>query len=305
MAEIFKPTLDFNDDEALLNYIKENPVEKIHEPVPEDSTFSISDFKSRRAEDLEDVYEWTLGNSEFSKAVTKNLEDLAYDQVIDRLREDANTLYSGFLTANDLEKAPQEIKDSYGRILQDWENTNPEGFENVSAFYNNARHIFGDPLNQALLALGLPTGGKSLAVGAGVKTLLAQKAAQAIASNSTKANVVRAGLSGGTWSGVGDSSSQSVNLAADIQKDYDLAQTGISTGLGVALGAGAGFGLDIGARKLENVLRSRLADKEIAKAVDEVDVDNHLRNETGVPSVQTDAISKEDAQKLILHLQMK
>ena len=134
MAEIFKPTLDFNDDEALLNYIKENPVEKIHEPVPEDSTFSISDFKSRRAEDLEDVYEWTLGNSEFSKAVTKNLEDLAYDQVIDRLREDANTLYSGFLTANDLEKAPQEIKDSYGIILQDWENTNPEGFENEREF---------------------------------------------------------------------------------------------------------------------------------------------------------------------------
>lgn len=297
MAEIFKPSLDFNNDEALLNYIKKNPVEKIHESVPEDSTLSISDFKSRRAEDLENVFEWTLNEGEYANKTLKNFESYAGDQVIDNLRQDANTLYSGFLTANDLEKAPQEIKDSYGRILQDWENTNPEGFENVSAFYGNAKHALTDPLNLALLALTFPTSGTTAVVGAGVKTALAQKMKQAIASSSTKANVVRAGLSGGTWSGVGDSSSQAVNLAADIQKDYDATQTAVSTGLGVAIGAGAGYGLDIGARKLGNVLRSRIADKEIAKAVDEVVVDNHLRNETGAPSVQTDAISKEDAQK--------
>lgn len=83
MAEIFKPSLDFNNDEALLNYIKENPVEKIHESVPEDSTFSISDFKSRRAEDLENVFEWTLNEGEYANKTLKNFESYAGDQVIE------------------------------------------------------------------------------------------------------------------------------------------------------------------------------------------------------------------------------
>jgi len=140
MTEISKPKIDFTNLNDFTDHMKSAPVSKDIPEAAQDTTMSVSDFKAARAEDLETVFEHRFGDSDYIRAVAGNIEDYAPDEIIDRLRQDAMT-FSGFGTAAMLEKAPQEVKDAYGRILQDWENTDPEGLENVSACFGKARLV--------------------------------------------------------------------------------------------------------------------------------------------------------------------
>ena len=174
MTEIFKPKLDFNDEEAIANALKQTPLQEVPEAA-QDSTFSVSDFKARRADDLETVFEYKFGESDYYKALRDNVQDFASDQIIDRLRQDGIT-FSGFGTAAMLEKAPQEVKDAYGRILQDWDKTDPEGFEYFGSIVGGAKHFIQDPVTAATFMLGGPT--LSMTAQAAVKNQVAKKALQ-------------------------------------------------------------------------------------------------------------------------------
>ena len=300
MTVIYKPKLDFNDEEAVAKALEQFSLQEVPEAA-QDSTFSVSDFKARRAHDLEAVFNYKFGDSTYYKALRDNVQDFAPDQIVDRLRQDSMT-FSGFGTAYMLEKAPQEIKDAYGRILQDWDKTDPEGFENLTALFSNAKHLVQDPVTAATLMIGGPA--LPMAAQAAVKKELGKKALQFMASNTRNANMTKAAVASAGWTGLGNSSEQAVNMAADIQKDFDGLQSVTAIGTGLAVGAPLGrYSEDIGAaigrgaaRLNERFFRSKIGDDNIKTAVDETIVERQVMQETGAP-LQMDALTLEEAQE--------
>ena len=292
MTEISKPKIDFTNLNDFTDHMQSAPVSKDIPEAAKDTTMSVSDFKAARAEDLETVFEHRFGDNDYMKAVAGNVEDYASDEIIDRLRQDAMT-FSGFGTAAMLEKAPQEVKDAYGRILQDWENTDPEGFEYFGSVVSGAKHFFQDPLNVATMMVGGPK--LPLAMRAAVGNEAAKRALQFAASNSRNAMMTKAAVAGAGWTGVGNASEQAVHMAADIQKEFDMAQSITATTLGTVgggalgrftpeIGEGLAKGLYFAGRGYNNIFRSRLGDANIRRSVDEEEVELNLVNETGTPT---------------------
>ena len=300
MTEILKPKLDFNDEEAVAKALEQFSLQEVPEAA-QDSTFSVSDFKSRRADDLEAVFEYKFGESDYYKALRNNVQDFAPDEIVDRLRQDSMT-FSGFGTAAMLEKAPQEVKDAYGRILQDWDKTDPEGFENLTALFSNAKHLVQDPVTAATLMIGGPQ--IPIAAQAAVKREMGKKALQFMASNTRNANMTKAAVAGAGWAGLGNSSEQAVNMAADIQKDFDGIQAATALGTGAVIGAPLGrYSEDIGtaigkgaARLNERFFRSKIGDDNIKTSVDETVVEHQMVQETGAP-LRRDELTLEEAQE--------
>ena len=85
MAEIKAPKIDFTDPDAFSKHMSEAP--SLTTPEAAASTeFSVSDFKSRRADDLEDYYSYMLENETISsRLLGMSFTDDSSDDLYDRL----------------------------------------------------------------------------------------------------------------------------------------------------------------------------------------------------------------------------
>jgi len=305
MAEIKAPKIDFTDPDAFSKHMSEAP--SLTTPEAAASTeFSVSDFKSRRADDLEDYYSYMLENETISSRLlgmsfTDDSSDDLYDRLglsdpqeraVSRLRKDDWSTLSGFGTAQILEDAPEEIKAAYRRIAQDWENTDPSGIlENLDAFSENAGNFMGDPLTAMTMMFGGPTISMSAKAALAAKEGVKKTALNMVASQSRNPATIKAAVAGAGWAGLSDAAGQSVNLAADIQKEFDGVQSAIAVGTGLGLGAVAGryapevleAGVKVIGRGYDNIFNSKLKDKNTNSAVDEITVEQNIANETGAP----------------------
>ena len=341
MAVIKTPDLDFTDPVAYEEYynkvlnkkeqaLKDNNSVALETSVS-DKQMSISDFQATQADKLERIHNYALSNeTALQKALTFNFSDeqqLATtgggslygffsqslkDKVglkgdagaaISRLRKDDWSTLSAFGTAGWLEDAPEEIKQDYRDISEAWENTDPEGFlENIQAFTTNAGYAFADPLTAMTMLFAGPTLKMSteaaLAANKGVqKTIL-----NTIGSQAKNPATIKATIAGTSWAGLADLGTQRVNLAADIQKEFDGAQLAGSLAIGAAAGGTLGRYapdlINLAGKGYNNIFNSKLSDQALLKSVDEEVVAQGISEETGVPTQSE--INLEEAEELQL-----
>ena len=87
MAEIFKPTLDFNDDEALLNYIKENYKREVGE-ILTDEKRQIIQF-SEILKDSMEIYEDVIPqNGIITDFVRASISEINFYEIAESWFED-------------------------------------------------------------------------------------------------------------------------------------------------------------------------------------------------------------------------
>lgn len=310
MGEITKSSVDLTDPDAFTAFMESTPQQtRPAEPAsPEEATMSVSDFKAdpRMQKNFEILTEgllnedWvssTLGTSMFTGGSGPSLgEGLAFksglldpsDLIIDRLRRDGWTTMGSFGTARMLENATPEVKQAYREIKEAWDKTDPEGFfENIAAFTDNALNLASDPLNYLTLGLGGAAVKLTSKQAAKLERGMLKSALNFVGSNTSNSIALKSAAAGAGWGGLAELGDQSVNMAADIQKELDAGRLGVATGVG--FGGGALIGKGIG-----KFVESQMANKNLTTAVDEGEVENRVVNDTGQP-VQ-DEITLEDAQ---------
>ena len=143
-----------------------------------------------------------------------------------------------------LKDAPEEVKQAYKRVRENWERADVEGYgEWVEAITDMGLDAVGDPVNLAML-LAIPfTGGGSAATAALAKEGAKKSAMQTIrrmAVSPTTTGVVE----GGVWGGVDDYNRQNIEVATGMRNEFSNSDFAMSIGVGSLAGGlfGKAFG---------------------------------------------------------------
>jgi len=200
-----------------------------------------------------------------------------------------------------LKDAPEDVKQAYKRVRENWERADVEGYgEWVEAITDMGLDAVGDPVNLAML-LAIPfTGGGSAATAALAKEGAKKSAMQTIkrmAVSPTTTGVVE----GGVWAGVDNYNRQNIEIATGMRNEFSNSDFAMASGIGSLAGGVFGkafgyFGNSKNAAKVErdivpdNKALDRQADN-LAANDDEI-VDNIIEGNLPQSQEVVDAVSE-------------
>ena len=149
---------------------------------------------------------------------------------------------------NALKDAPQEVKEAYNRVREDWDRAEVNGYsEWVDVITDMGIDIVADPLNLATLVTAPFTAGGSAAVGAVAKEgtkALAKQTLKNMVTGATRATGAAGGAtSGAIWSGTDNFYRQSTEVATGLRDEFSNGEFALSIGIGSAFGSAIGFGV--------------------------------------------------------------
>ena len=163
-----------------------------------------------------------------------------------------------------LKDAPEDVKQAYKRVRENWERADVEGYgEWVEAITDMGLDAVGDPVNLAML-LAIPfTGGGSAATAALAKEGAKKSAMQTIkrmAVSPTTTGVVE----GGVWGGVDDYNRQNIEVATGMRNEFSNSDFAMSIGVGSLAGGlfGKAFGYFGNSRNAAKVERDIVPDNK-------------------------------------------
>ncbi len=197
-----------------------------------------------------------------------------------------------------LKDAPEDVKQAYKRVRENWERADVEGYgEWVEAITDMGLDAVGDPVNLAML-LAIPfTGGGSAATAALAKEGAKKTAMQTIkrmAVSPTTTGVVEGGL----WTGVDNYNRQNIEIATGMRNEFSNSDFGISVGIGTVAGGlfGKMFGNSRNAAKVESniVPDNKALDKQLDNldASNDAIVDNIIEGNLPQSQEVVDAVSE-------------
>lgn len=141
-----------------------------------------------------------------------------------------------------LKDAPEDVKQAYKRVRENWERADVEGYgEWVEAITDIGLDAVGDPVNLAML-LAIPfIGGGSAATAALAKEGAKKSAMQTIKRMAPP--TFTGAVEGGVWTGVDNYNRQNIEIATGLRNEFSNRDLAISTGFGTTIGGAIGFGL--------------------------------------------------------------
>jgi hypothetical protein len=147
-----------------------------------------------------------------------------------------------------LKDAPQEVKEAYNRVREDWDRAEVNGYsEWVDVITDMGIDIVADPLNLATLVTAPFTGGGSAAAAALAKEgtkALAKQTIKNMVTGATRATGTAGGaISGAVWSGTDNFYRQSTEVATGLRDEFSNGEFALSLGIGSTLGGAIGFGV--------------------------------------------------------------
>ena len=200
-----------------------------------------------------------------------------------------------------LKDAPEDVKQAYKRVRENWERADVEGYgEWVEAITDMGLDAVGDPVNLAML-LAIPfTGGGSAATAALAKEGAKKSAMQTIkrmAVSPTTTGVVE----GGVWAGVDNYNRQNIEIATGMRNEFSNSDFAMASGIGSLAGGffGKAFGYFGNSRNAAKVERDIVPDNKaldrqadnLAANDDEI-VDNIIEGNLPQSQEVVDAVSE-------------
>jgi len=174
---------------------------------------------------------------------------LVSSDIFETLRDEEGRLLTVADRARVLRDAPEDIKQTYSYLRNEFENSKPGSYGEVGkAVFDRAVDLFTDPVNLAFAFLAPAVGGaatkasttalsKTLTSGAGKESV------RRTLNNISAANVGKAtAFEGAAWSGIENANRQDINITTGIQDSFSKGDFGITTAAGGILGGALGYG---------------------------------------------------------------
>jgi GH24 family phage-related lysozyme (muramidase) len=211
---------------------------------PENIPYTVSDFENdpRVIKNYEVFTDWFSQNETLMRSLL-DPASISEDGVAERMRDFSYRISSKVNLATLIKDAPDEVKEAFSFLQDRFENAEVTGLkEHLIAAKDIGTDVLANYETMPLLISGLFSKGTvPLAVQGGARLLLhnaLKRGSAAVAKNPIKAMAAYSGA----FSGADDLAAQKLNIAIDKQDEYDLAQTGVATGVGALFGAGLGWG---------------------------------------------------------------
>ena len=179
------------------------------------------------------------------------------NDIFETLRDEEGRLLTVIDRARVLREAPEEIKQTYRYLRDNFEASKAGSFgEMLKATFDRGVDMFADPINLAfaLVAPGLGSAVARTSTGAATRVLTSQAGKQNVKktlNNIAAANAdslsptvtgVSAAFEGGIWTGVENANRQDINITTGLQDAFSDGDFALSVGLGIGLGGSLGYG---------------------------------------------------------------
>jgi len=183
---------------------------------------------------------------------------LVSSDIFETLRDEEGRLLTVTDRARVLRDAPEDIKQSYRYLRDNFEESKAGSFgEMLKATFDRGVDMVADPINLAflLVAPGVGSVATRASTGAATKVLTSQAGKQSVkktlnnvaASNtdgiSARAAGVAGAFEGGVWTGVENANRQDINITTGLQDAFSDGDFALSVGFGTVFGGGLGYGL--------------------------------------------------------------
>ena len=271
--------------ETVMNYAAENLDGKLSKLLGS-NLFGTDPFEKE--------YDITTGKQEYSKRDIERVQDL--------FRQEGWTTTGGFQSSAWLKDAPKEIQDAYNSLKDDWQNKveNKDLLETMGSIFRNTQYAVGDPLNFLGIGAAKLAGQASLNLSSKMsnqkmKHLLTWLAA----SNTNKANYARMAGAGFGWGTLANTAQQSVDVATNLQTEYDQGEQLVSGALGAAAGPVIYKGAQSAKKLIQYALENKVTNSNI-KLLEHIrledELDSQINKETG--AMNSDTISEEQLRNM-------
>ena len=225
--------------------------------VPEVKTYGLSSgFVTKTHSDLrrdpkfQDESEKLLNYlSEQEGAAEAITGGLISNDIFETLRDEEGRLLTVADRARVLKDAPEDIKQTYAYLRNEFENSKPGSFGEVGkALFDRGVDLFADPINLALALVAPGVGSTATKASAGAlnKALTSEAGKQSVKRtlNNISASKVGAATAfeGAAWTGVENANRQDINITTGIQDAFSTGQFGLAVGIGGAFGGALGYG---------------------------------------------------------------
>ena len=174
---------------------------------------------------------------------------LISNDIFETLRDEEGRLLTVADRARVLKDAPEDIKQTYAYLRNEFENSKPGSFGEVGkALFDRGVDLFADPINLALalVAPGIGSTATKASAGALNKALTSEAGKQSVKRtlNNISASKVGAATAfeGAAWTGVENANRQDINIATGVQDAFSKGQFGLAVGTGAAFGGALGYG---------------------------------------------------------------
>src|SRR5210317_21235 len=244
------------------------------------NSVDLSDYTISQKPRLDPNLQYLENNEDFQEDMELYMEYIAFqdDNVVDQMLSGtlATDDWKEFMRDEDwritsvidrnmaLKDAPEDVKQAYKRVRENWERADVEGYgEWIEAITDMGLDAVGDPVNLAML-LAIPfTGGGSAATAALAKEGAKKSAMQTIrrmAVSPTTTGIVE----GGVWGGVDDYNRQNIEVATGMRNEFSNSDFAMSIGVGSLAGGlfGKAFGYFGNCRNAAKVERDIVPDNK-------------------------------------------
>jgi len=174
---------------------------------------------------------------------------LISNDIFETLRDEEGRLLTVADRARVLKDAPEDIKQTYAYLRNEFENSKPGSFGEVGkALFDRGVDLFADPINLALALVAPGVGSTATKASAGAlnKALTSEAGKQSVKRtlNNISASKVGAATAfeGAAWTGVENANRQDINIATGVQDAFSKGQFGLAVGTGAAFGGALGYG---------------------------------------------------------------
>jgi hypothetical protein len=174
---------------------------------------------------------------------------LVSSDIFETLRDEEGRLLTVADRARVLRDAPEDIKQTYSYLRNEFENSKPGSYGEVAkAVFDRGVDLFTDPVNLAFAFLAPAVGSaatkasttalsKTLSSGAGKESV------RRTLNNISAANVGKAtAFEGAAWTGIENANRQDINITTGIQDSFSKGDFGLSTVAGGIFGGALGYG---------------------------------------------------------------
>lgn len=187
---------------------------------------------------------WLGENQGAFESVTGGLIN---NDIFETLRDEEGRLGTAIDRANIMRDAPEDIKESYKYLRQEFEDSKAGSFNEIAkAAFDRGVDMFADPINLAFALVAPGVGGAAASKAAPAVTAQLMKetgrqSASRTLRNIATANAAKAGaFEGAVWTGVENVARQDKDISLGLQDAFSNGDFAVSTVAGGVLGAGAG-----------------------------------------------------------------